>query len=290
MTAQDEQAQVLGHVIAAGVSGGPILDRLVAAGGDTVSIAGMSPAELQALRNSLTRTPQERLALIVDMLRAEMASRPQVPGHPSRPAEAAAQERGVEQRETSLEDVKSEEETPSGSGPDGEELVSGGGRPQSDAYADPKSALVDKSLDPSVRVDAAVEMGEAAIPVLTAMMRGGRDEKEVATVSLMRMVREKPGTALRVHDEMKLLEGEPEVRRTAEYVRRGVEDVGGTRPGSQQHLSDQANIGDGWLSRAIASCDRPDILCAASGREFRAIPLALRQLVSMRSKRTSDLQ
>lgn len=286
----DAQGQLLGDVVAAGARGGPVLDRLTAPDAGAASVAGMSPEELRTLRSSLGRSTRERLEVVADMLRAEMPPGQEVPGRSSPPGNEGPGQWALTQRQTSIESVETAgpgDESPSISGPDGEDLAPHADQPGQPAYEDAEAALTDPSLDPSQRVGAAMLIGSGAIPLLGTMLGRSRDEREVAAVALMRLGAQ-PETARQVHDRMKLLEGEPAVRPTAEYIRRGIESGGGTWSANQRHLADQADMGEGWLGRAIASCDRPGILTAAAGREIRAIPLALRQLASMRSRRHAD--
>jgi hypothetical protein len=225
--------------------------------------------------------------MIVDMLQAELPAPQESPAPPLPSRNTEQREWALNQRRMSLEDVVQEQESPSGPGPDVETPMSNTTSPQTTVRRDPKTALVDKSLDASLRVEAAIALGQDGLAHLGSMLREGGNEREVAFVALGQLA-EDPRLARQIHNQMKLLESEPDVRRTAECIRRGIESGSGGWAGNQRHLGDQARIGDGWLSRAIASCDRPGILQAAAGREVYAIPLALRQLAKLRSRRLGE--
>lgn len=281
----EAQAQILGEVIAAGANGVPVFEKLAAREVGGNSPAGLKPAEMQAFRDSLSRPPQERLELITNLLQAESPAGQDVPEDGAPLGEAGRMKAALLRSRASAKNETADDGTPPfDSGPDGERMGTTTDELQTPDSKDPRAILLDKSFDPSLRVEAAMVMEGTALPDLATMLRGAKNEKEVAAVALARLGAD-PQMARQVRDQMKMLEYEPDIRRTAEYIRRGIEDMGDGRLGSERHLSDPASIGDGWLGRAIASCDRPGILCAAFGRERHAIPLALRQLALMRSTR-----
>lgn len=282
-----DQAQALGEVIAAGTNARPVLDGLAARGADAVSVAGLSPLEMQSLKDQLASPPQELLATIADLLQAEAPASSQAPASRAPAANPAPRAEALPPRQFSMEDAVEEDPSPSGTGPDGDGPASIMSAPQGAPSGDSMDVLMDGSVDSSVRVNAAMAMGSMAIAPLVRMLRGNNgDEKELAFVALTRLGAD-AGTEREVRDQMRVLEGEPDARPTAECIRRGIES-GGAWSGQQRHLAEQANVSDGWLSRAIASCDRPGILSAAAGREVYAIPLALRQVASLRSKRPAQ--
>ncbi len=241
------RARLLGEVVAAGAVGQPVLDALVGQPGGPTSVAGLSAEQIGQLRQALTQSPGDRLETVVDMMQAERSA----------PTADRPTDEPVEQ-------------------------------PRDDALVgpDPESILRNRNADPSDRFDAAMAMGSAAIPLLGVMLRDDRIEREVAAAALAQLGINRQ-TARAVHDQIKQLEGDPETRPAAEHIRRGVEGGDNAWAANQRHLTDQANIGDGWLGRAIDACDRPSILRAAAGREVCAISLAVRRLASMRASRTS---
>jgi len=276
----DDQAQILGEVVAVGENGGRVLDGLASGNGGEISVAGLSLDELQMLRNGLARSPRERLAMITGLLPTDVPDRSPAPARDSMRREA------VLNRRPGVEDVVRQGESPEGDGPDGER-PSPANELRDGAPDGPAAVLADPYASPPLRVQAALLLGPAAVGPLTQMLRSDdSDQKEVAFAALSELGSQE-GLDRQIHDQMKVLETIPQTRSVAEHIRRGIAG-GAAMSGNPRHLVDQTKVGDGWLGRAIASCDRPGILRAAFGRELYAIPLVLRRLAAARSGRTKS--
>lgn len=284
--AGEVQAQALGEVIAAGSKGAPVLQRLAAQDAGH-GVAGLSPDELRTLGDSLSRPAPARLAIIASLLEAERSRSGHAPEGPAsednpQRAEATVQPRSSGRAETRL-GRPARGEGPAG----GDGGTPGGARNEAEDGKSLETVLQDRSADAGARLNAALLLGEAGIPVLRGMMRQGRDEQEVAAVALAKLG-DDPKLSRRIHDEMRMLESEPHARKTAEYVRRGVEAGRSDQPDRREGPVDRTSLGDGWLARAIAACDGEGILQAAFGRERLAIPMALRKLAVIRAGRSGN--
>ena len=302
----EEQAQILGEVVAVGENGRPVLDALASKEG-APSVAGLTVDEIRQL-GRLPSNPAERLRAIAGLLREEGLAEPQAAVAPP-PATEGRQEpaprpapggnapsggsrRGMGRRVPGARNVREDEgQRRPNAGPGGGGPASGAGESQRDALRKYGAVLTDDSAEPSSRFEAAIAMKEQAVPSLAQMLRGAdADGREVAFAALMDLGLHH-GLDKAVHREvtaLKLGETQPGVRLAATCIAQRIEHGTAAPSGQARHLPDQGKIGDGLLRRALASCDEPGILRAAAGREVVAIPLAVRQLASLRSRRAAQ--
>ena len=258
----EERGELLGELVAAGEHARPILAQLVGSAAGAAVGGLLSADEWRSLTEGLSLPAAERLGRIGAMLSREAPA-----AASSTPADSARapQEQALEPRATPAADIRADGRATTEGGPDGR----GAGTQASEAAAE------------GARLDAVVAQGPAAIPGLVRQLGGGEGEREFAALALVRLGRN-PQAGRAVYSEMRRLEGDPALRPTAEFVRGQLDRGGGDAVA--RHRARNAGIGSGMLMRALAACDAPCLLRAATGRETIAIPLALGHLVALRGR------
>ena len=89
---------------------------------------------------------------------------------------------------------------------------------------------------------------------------------------------------------LKKLNCSPEHRTDVEFIEKALIGSGPKKyPSVNSYSPENDNkivpVKDGWLMRAIASCDSPNILMASRGRESVAIQLVVKKIAEVRQNR-----
>lgn len=256
-----DRAELLGELVAVGHLAKGLFQRLTHRGGSLP----LSRAEWRWLADCLKQPLVERLSGVAEMLEKEGNDERSAPVAPAQSPKQSPDQESAYDRRLSMKPVDR--------------------HGQAVAAADPRfDRLADPAEPEERRLDAALAMGPAAVPLLLRLLGG--EQHEFATVSLCHL-----GTTAEarqaVHDAAGRLAFDPSLRPTAEMIRASVEhrEAGGASQGAGRRQVRDAAIGDSWLLRALSSCDSPNIMRASVGREVVAIPLAMRQLVAVRLRR-----
>jgi len=258
--AAEDRAELVGELVAAGPRGRPVLDDLGRRKGELP----LSEAEFVGLQGDLELPPAGRLASIAAMLQRETPAEAPSPVMPD----------GSQDESGRKEFADRPQRLP---------VVRRAGRAV--AAGDPQfGRLRDAAIPEPARLDAALQLGAKAVPALLELLGG--DQNEFASVALVHLGRA-PEARQAVADATTRLEFNPELRPTAEVVRASLQGSGTTASDDRgaRLRTRQANIGDTWLLRALKSCDSPNIMQAAAGREVAVIPIALRELAAARVRR-----
>ena len=238
-TDAQDQAELLGKLVSIGKQSEPVFNEIESFNHPSTVTETLTKAELHDLKDSLSENPEQRLNLILLMLRNRLPREPR----PTEPPE------GITRRV--LRGEKKED--------------------------DPIS-LGDSSVPEEQRLDATLQQGETAIPQLVKLLENPVN-REFACAALIHLAHADQDTKQVILQKIRLLQADPSSRPIAEFLRRQIEGTSNDAYDSARAIQ-EARIPDGWLHRALASCDPLSISNAAAGRESVAIPLAMRMLVT----------
>ena len=286
------QGELLGELIATGKRTAPILDRL--------SLRSMkfhlADDESSALRDALSHSIRDRLALLGKMLQDSKRDRQQQdqprsdggrelspndrepaddesPG----PSGGGAKQSALHETETSRQRIaKVDPRRPDPGGPDPDAGQGGPGKAEFDAAS--ADQLLDRSIPEGTRIDLATDIGSPAVPILAKLLGG--EDNEFATLALVHLGQQAKSrhsvytTALRLES----MEG----IKSARLIRETIDNPGNSEKNDLRSRAKDSAIGDTYLMRALSNCDAPSIMRASLGREAYAIPLAMRTLASLR--------
>jgi hypothetical protein len=256
LTNANDQAEIIGALVAVGKPAQPILEQLSDLKQSLPVNNLLNKDEMKSLINCLPDTLQERLKAVIEMLQKEASENPLSKAIPL--SSLLFPVAGVAIKN----DLK-------------EYLV------ENDSVMD-IDIKHNKDTDPSPDK---YDLTNNSIPMLVDMLYGNSNDKEFAAVALIHLGRT-PEARNEVYDEMLRLEMEPEIESITNFIRQGIDaswkSIKALIP-KGLYTSKKNTIGDGWLCRAIATCDSPNILKASAGREVIAMPLIIRQLVNVRS-------
>lgn len=265
----EQRAEAIGELVAIGANTQDVVDNLCQAGEDSPLDGVLSPDEHSSLRNCLVDSLEQRMAMIAGMV----GQRAPAPAEPSQTYQHPAEQAMLNAQRTELvetDDIRGSAPPDMSSGPE-----QGG---VTEAGVGEDMSLGDEAIPPETRLAAAVEQGAEAIGELENLLLRGGQGQEFAYVAMMHLGKS-PATRRAVHSSARRMEANEAIRPVAETIRRHVER-GGTAGVDAARNRGAAAVGNGWLQRALASCDSPSIMKAAVGREAMAIPLAMRTLAS----------
>jgi hypothetical protein len=160
-----------------------------------------------------------------------------------------------------------------------------GGPKIGDGPPELERTLLNPDLDQPTRLDAAMRMGDASVPVLASLLtHPDEGEREFAMVAMSHLGKA-DATWRQVHTALQRFEMQTGHRRFAESILEGIEAARhpeAAETGARKRPKSAAGAPDGWLRRALRDCDAPSILQASAGREAFAITLAVKRYAELR--------
>jgi hypothetical protein len=263
------RGEVLGELLGMGPRAGDLLASFVPLS------KFLNPEEAAQLLTLLSAPLAERLRVVADWLtNSSTEQKPQQDGRPVRD-----DPNDIDERRHHLP-ARIKESDPIG-GPD---PPAGAGEDENSSLeTELQKTVKDPDLSEHRRLQAARQLGAAAVPPLIELLRGGTlGQREFAVAALADLG--KTGAAGRVvYQALRRLESDATVGGTAEAVRRGLEPTNPNTDASLRNRLRTAPVSDGWLGRALSQSNPLNIMQAAAGRELLAIPRILGRLAQKRS-------
>jgi hypothetical protein len=267
-----DRAEMIGRLVAVGEKAMRILDLISHLG----LPSGFTSPELSHLKDHLNLSIRERLKVCLDWLAEESEKPDDKKDYPAREQDtrndrnypATNDDRKAVFPKKESDDEKEEKEQPALQDPPGLDQI----------IKDPNSPW-------DVRMDAVLELGEAAIRPLIALLGEGDSAQQRFASDALNELGSHPETARAVYEAARRLESNPEFRSLAREMRTNIEGQGAGSGSGRQHGAHNTPVVDGWLRNAIDRCDAPSIMKAAAGRESLALPLVTKRLCELRTKR-----
>jgi hypothetical protein len=270
----DAKARIIGKLIAAGTASKPVFDNF--SKDKNALILFFDQKEIQDIEAHLSEPIEARLGVLTSILDKHGSNENSQPGDNRMPG-AESEEQNATLSSSSRRRKESADKKMTDSDPDAL-----------------KAAIVNSALPEMQRFAACKALGKESIPLLSGMiLKGGSKnerDREFAKVALIQLSFDTDtGLTREIFKSLQNISCYPELSADSEFLLRNINkyDAGSGQTNQvPSHANDEKSEPqkDGWMMRAIDTCDTPNILMSSIGRESITIPLVIKKIAELKKR------